>query len=826
MGQAGARRTCGNCGASNAPSEQFCVNCGYSLAGGPTSPIPRPPQPAIGYNQSSPSTAAAQGARRTTGALQKGNLLGGRYRIARLVGKGGFGAVYEASDERFQAQRIVAVKEMSDAQLSAAEKAQAIQDFRQEANLLVQLHHPHLPNVSDFFEEGGKAYLVMEFIQGQTLEKEQDDAAGPLDEGRVMGWALQLCDVLGYLHTRPQPIIFRDLKPSNVMVTPDDEMKLIDFGIARVFKSAARKDTTSLGSGGYAPLEQYGRGQSDARSDLYALGATLYDLLTKTTPIDAPARRVNPVLFKTPRQINPRLSQATEQIILKAMQEEPKDRFQSAAEMSHTIIASGVASVTSSGMPTIVTPLSAGSGQTMPTVPVAPPLTQPAPATFASTPAPSSYYASAAAPALPAVSPAPRARPPAPPPGGSGRRGISRRTVLIGGAAILALGGTGTYFYFNRRTGTTSPGTAGAITVNFTYSTEKETWIKAATDAFHQSKPSLNGKAIQIVLDERGSVDGHDKILNGSIQPTAWSPASFLELNQLSTDWQQKHANQDIIISNGDLEPRSLVSSPLVFAVWKDRAQVLQSHYGSSKIDWPAIHDALTLKNGWIDIGGQQDWGVVKFGQTRPDGSNSGLLTITLLAYSYFKEQRSLTVTQIDDPGFLGYFQDIEGAVTAFGRSSGTFLMNVAIPMGPASYDIVTTYENLALTLQQEAMQTQHQPLQIFYPSLNIVSDHPFAILQGSWVKPEEQIAAQHFRDFLLAEAQQRTALASGFRPANPQVQITDKIANNPFLGQSPDIHILNQIQPLAQPPRGEVVNELIHQWKRLYDGVPTTTGG
>ena len=826
MGQVGAGRRCGNCGAVNAPNQQFCANCGYSLAGGPTSPIPQPPQPGIGYNQGGTPTAAAQGARRTTGALQQGDMLGGRYRVVRLVGKGGFGAVYEAADERLQGQRIVAVKEMSDTHLSAAEKAQAIQDFLQEATLLGKLHHAHLPNVSDFFEEGSKAYLVMDFIQGQTLEKEQDDAGGPLDERRVMGWALQLCDVLGYLHTRPQPIIFRDLKPSNVMVTPDDEIKLIDFGIARVFKSAARKDTTSLGSGGYAPLEQYGRGQSDARSDIYALGATLYDLLTKTTPIDAPARHINPTLFKTPRHINPRLSQATEQIVLKAMQEEPKDRFQSAGEMSQAIIASGVASVISSGMPTQVTPF-AGGPPTMPTVPVAP---------LPHAPNPASHYANVGAPGLapaapvfPAVTPAPPTRPPAPPPGAPGRRGVTRRGVLIGGlagAAVLALGGAGAYFYFNRKTGNAGTGTTGTITVNFTFSTEKDAWIKAATDAFHQSTPTLNSKAIQIVLDERGSVDGHDKILSGAIQPTAWSPASFLELNQLSTDWQQKHTNQDIIINSGDLEPQSLVSSPLVFAIWKERAQVLQNYYGANNIDWSAIHSALTLKNGWIDIGGQQDWGLVKLGQTRPDSSNSGLLTITLLAYSYFKEQRGLTVAQVDDAGFLSYFQDIEGAVTAFGRSSGTFLMNVAIPMGPASYDIVTTYENLALTLQQEAMQAQHQPLQLFYPSLNIVSNHPFAILQGSWVTSEQKLAAQHYRDFLLAEAQQRAALTSGFRPANAQVQITDKIANNPFLGQSPDIHILSQIQPLAQPPRGEVVSELIRQWKKYYDGVQTTTGG
>ncbi len=809
---------CANCGSINAPGEQFCSICGYSLAGGPTTPIlptAQPPPPVGGaLSQKAPPPATVPGARRTTGGLGAGDLLGGRYRVARLVGKGGFGAVYEAVDERFQARRVVAIKEMSDAHLNLTEKAQAIQDFRHEADLLVQLHHPNLPNVSDFFEEAGKAYLVMEFVEGKTLEKEQEDAGGPLDEPRVMAWALQLCEVLGYLHTRVPPIIFRDLKPSNVMVTPDDAIKLIDFGIARVFKSAASKDTTSLGSRGYAPLEQYGRGQSDARSDIYALGATLYDLLTKTTPADAATRRVNPLAFKAPRQLNPRLSQATERVILKAMAEDPKDRYQSAAEMYQAIASSGVVPVTNMAMRTMIPP---------PPSPGLPPLpTAPTPS-----PAPASH----GAPSLPST-PVRYPASPVPAPGAPGKPGVSRRRLLVGGlagAAVVALGGVGAYFFLkNRGSGSGSGNQAsGMITVNFIYSTEKETWMRAATDAFHQSGATLNGKQIQVVLDERGSVEGHNRILSGASQPTAWSPASFLELNQLLNDWQQAHPGQDIIVNNsGDLEPKSLFSSPLVFAIWKERADVLQQHYGQGKIDWPAIHDALTLKNGWTDIGGQANWGLVKFGQTRPDSSNSGLLTITLLAYSYFMKQRGLTKDEVDDPGFLAYFGDIEGAVTAFGRSSGTFAQDVVIPMGPPAYDIVTTYENLALTLQAQAVQRWNQPWQVFYPSLNILSDHPFAILQGSWVNAEQQMAATVFRDFLLSETQQRAALSSGFRPSNLNVPITTQAQNNPFLGQSSDIHIQSEIQPLAQALSGDVTNELIRQWTAQFGQVQTTTGG
>ncbi len=297
----------------------------------------------VSDSSSRTSSLGSSESRRVTGALVAGQLLGGRYRVVQLMGKCGFGAVYKAHDKRFEALRAVAIKEMSDAHLSPDERAQALKDFRHEANLLVQLTHPNLPAVSDFLEEGGKAYLVMEFVEGRSLERVQEEAKGPLDEALVMGWAVQLCAVLHYLHTRPQPIIFRDIKPSNVMVTADNQIKLIDFGIARVFKPSATKDTTLLGSQGYAPLEQYGRGQSDPRADIYALGATLFDLLTNSLPADAPSRRVQPHAFATPRQLNPSISQATETIILRAMEQDPQDRFQSAEAMQQAILAGGSA---------------------------------------------------------------------------------------------------------------------------------------------------------------------------------------------------------------------------------------------------------------------------------------------------------------------------------------------------------------------------------------------------------------------------------------------------------------------------------------------------
>ncbi|HLI09152.1 MAG TPA: protein kinase [Ktedonobacteraceae bacterium] len=787
MGQVRSQNVCGNCGKVNAADEQFCNYCGYNLASGPVI------QP-------------SSGARWKTGTLSAGNVLSGRYRITRLAGKGGFGVVYEARDERFQGQRVVAIKEMGDAQMNPQERAQALQALRNEATLLIHLRHPHLPDVSDFFEEGGKAYLVMEFIEGKTLEKAQEDAKQPLDEKLVMTWALQLCDVLNYLHTRPQPIIFRDMKPSNVMLTRDGQIKLIDFGIARVFKSTSARDTTSLGSRGYGPLEQYGRGQTDARSDIYALGATLYDLLTQTTPLDSVTRRVNPSLFQTPRKLNPNISPVVESIVLKAMEQEPKDRYQSATEMSLAILASGVVPTT----------------QNWPG-PIQPQLV-PRPVQGAAVPTQPAMPLAAASPNMAPPAQQQQVLMPSSSPAAQGTRKPSRlgRRAFIGLLGTAAVG-TGLYWWFEGRgqSSTSLP----TVTVSLIYSTEKADWLQAALSAFQQQNPRLNGKAIQIEMNELGSLDTQAGIVNDTLRPTAWSPASFLELNLLSTNWQQKYPQKTPIINATGQDIQSLVFSPLVFTLWKSRADVLLQKYGS--IDWPTIHTALTLKNGWSDIGGQalSDWGLVKFGQTRPDKSNSGLLTITLMAYAYYQYERSLQVSQIDNAQFLQYFEDIEGAVNAFGRSSGTFLENVVIPLGQAQYDIVTTYENLVLTLQQEAQQHQGELLQMFYPSHNIVSDHPFAILQGSWVTAEQRQAAQMFRDFLLSKPMQQLALTKGFRPTNPDVHITDNIAHNPFRGQSAGTRIMPEIQPLVQAPDGDVVNELLNQWLKRYNSAPLANG-
>ena len=253
---------CTNCGAPNQAQAKFCFGCGQPLQ------LP----------------SAASTLNSFTGLLQPNEVLRQRYRIMNLVGTGGFGAVYKAADVQL-GDRLVAIKEMSQSNLKPNEIVEAVNAFKREALMLAGLMHQNLPRIYDHFSEGGRWYLVMDCIEGQTLEEYLNKISGsllPLEE--VLEVGIQLCAVLDYLHTRQPPIIFRDLKPANVMLTPDGMVFLIDFGIARHFKPGQTKDTIAFGSPGYAAPEQYGKAQTTPRSDMYSLGATLHQLLSGNDP--------------------------------------------------------------------------------------------------------------------------------------------------------------------------------------------------------------------------------------------------------------------------------------------------------------------------------------------------------------------------------------------------------------------------------------------------------------------------------------------------------------------------------------------------------------
>lgn len=256
----------------------------------------------------------------------------GEYVIQSLIGRGGMGAVYRV--ERTSDHSTWALKEMRPPpNLPTEEVAENRKLFEQEAELIRSLSHPNLITVVDFFENDGRPTMVMEYVPGQTLEDEIHNRNAPLQEQDVVAYGIQLCRVLHYLHTRTPPIIYRDLKPPNIMLRSDGVLKLIDFGVARTFKSEKQKDTIAMGSAGYAPPEQYGKGQTYADSDVYALGATLLHLLTNYPPVPLQPPKPGDI-----RKWNSSVREITEQVIIKAMKIERRQRFHSCAEMERALL--------------------------------------------------------------------------------------------------------------------------------------------------------------------------------------------------------------------------------------------------------------------------------------------------------------------------------------------------------------------------------------------------------------------------------------------------------------------------------------------------------
>ncbi|MDQ7822312.1 MAG: serine/threonine-protein kinase [Candidatus Eremiobacteraeota bacterium] len=259
----------------------------------------------------------------------EGRILRERYRLLNVIGKGSFGKVYRASDLTVDGA-MWAIKEIREGTLSQEERLEAVHLYRKEVEILKTLNHTGVPKVYESFSEGNCHYLVMEYVEGTTIEEicQQE----PCDPKRMMAWLYRLCDILEYLHQfKPSPVIFRDLKPSNIMVTPRGRVLLIDFGIARYFCPQKPKDTHILGTPGFSPPEQYGSQQSDPRSDIYSLGATFYHILTGEDL--AQFHFVFPPLSR----FYPGAPKDLEMILARCLERLPEKRFQTIAEFRRAL---------------------------------------------------------------------------------------------------------------------------------------------------------------------------------------------------------------------------------------------------------------------------------------------------------------------------------------------------------------------------------------------------------------------------------------------------------------------------------------------------------
>ncbi len=289
---------CLNCSTSNDKEDRICNKCGTVLE--------NCPKDVLGPNL----------------------ILNERYRLITPLKTGGMGGIYVGKDLRLNT--ICAVKELFLEIFPEEEKNNTLERFKQEAEILAKLRHPNLPCVTDYFLEDEKYYLIMDYIDGEDLGRVLKREGDPgLNEKQVVRWGVTICEVLEYLHSQNPPIIYRDLKPSNIMLRKKDyRIMLVDFGVAK-FLEKKQKYHTAIGTEGFSPREQY-RGLTEPRSDIYALGATLHHLLTKATLV--------PFRFKPIRHYNPRLSPKLESILMKALQDKIEYRYKNAAEMKKDLL--------------------------------------------------------------------------------------------------------------------------------------------------------------------------------------------------------------------------------------------------------------------------------------------------------------------------------------------------------------------------------------------------------------------------------------------------------------------------------------------------------
>lgn len=281
--------------------------------------------------------------------LDDGTILRERYKLTNVVGQGGMGSVYRAEDLRLPG-RLCALKEVQpDPALPAEARAQEHAQFLREASVLATLDHPTLPKVSDFFNENGRDYLVMDYVPGRDL---RELLRAALAEGRmlpvedVLAWSRQIIDALAYLHSQAPPVLHRDIKPANIKLTPDGRIKLVDFGLVKVMAGDDVRTITVVqgrGTALYTPLEQYGGdgGHTDIRSDIYALGGTLYHLLTGQPPPLAKERFLNPGVLRPPHERNSGIPVSVATAVLWALEMHPDDRPSDVTSFSAALFGAG-----------------------------------------------------------------------------------------------------------------------------------------------------------------------------------------------------------------------------------------------------------------------------------------------------------------------------------------------------------------------------------------------------------------------------------------------------------------------------------------------------
>ncbi len=383
-------------------------------------------------------------------------------------------------------------------------------------------------------------------------------------------------------------------------------------------------------------------------------------------------------------------------------------------------------------------------------------------------------------------------------------------------AAVVSLCGYGAYYYLAGpgakssapSAGTIASGPASAsdpvapgdgVTVGIAYGTEKQRWLQWAVEQFAQAP---KGRGVHVQLIPMGSLEAAQALVNGDTRIQVWSPASALYKETFVAEWTLKYGKAPI------LREDALALTPMVFVMWDERYQAFTKKYPT--VSFQTIGQAMAEKSGWTGIAGHSEWGLFKFGHTHPNQSNSGLMTLVLMAFDYHKKCGGLELKDVLSDTFQEWMRTTERGTSGLSNSTGNLMRDMVL-RGPSSYDAVFVYESVAVDFLKNA-EGRWGPLRIVYPDLNMWNDNPYYVLEASWSSEAQRKAAGDFLDFLMSERVQREALVHGFRPGNPAVSI--KSPQSPFV-QSSASGLRVALTTSCEAPSATVIANLLGSWQR-----------
>ncbi len=348
-----------------------------------------------------------------------------------------------------------------------------------------------------------------------------------------------------------------------------------------------------------------------------------------------------------------------------------------------------------------------------------------------------------------------------------------------------------------------SDATGPPVEIGIAYGTEKKYWLEGALREFALT-PS--GKRIKVKLIPMGSQESAHAILGGDKRIHVWSPASAVYKDVFIQEWQLKNGNNPIV------REEALALSPMVFVFWEERYEAFVAKYKT--VSFETIKQALAEPGGWDVIAKRPEWGLFKFGHTHPNQSNSGLMTLVLLAHTFHDKSKALSLADIVETKFQTWMRELEQSVTGLSNSTGNMMRDMVLK-GPSTFDCLFVYENVAIDHLKNA-EGRFGRLRVVYPEFNMWNDNPYYVLDVPWSDEEQRRASEIFLEFLQSEPIQRSALAHGFRPGDPQVPI--RFAESPFVkAEAQGLRI--EIEGICPPPEAAVINNLLLSWQRIQRG-------